>query len=454
MIKKILTLILLISFDASAQNEIIIEQSWSTPSELPFNLREGWYFTEIDGKYYSQFEPLEDNSVFYPDIERSASHAQFLEIDQDLHLQIVSDSLLAQELFLKTDFRTEWSPFIHVDRGYNTSDDTDGNWSHNWEVSCQYQGESFIENFSYTSAPNKWYGVRSSLVSDEEGLNAIFLAEIGLDGVFAKVYFIHFHPEKHAFDIIERTITYEDLGFEAMSIQSTLNYSDHEFRYNGKPGLLYSFNIDHSAALGLSTLIFDVTNNTLQIRSKKIDNSIFPILDEFNEVDVDITSNGNSMDYFVRLCRFKVSQGNESNTTLSVGSSQDILYLKFDAEGYSEIQNFSGTRKNFNLLKTKRIHDEFLFLYNEKPEGLKIDETINVGKSSRFKLWLVQFSPNNTILYEIGLDYRKLHKSIYEAYYSFGESKNNEIELIVGLNGDMFEPTKNYLIGKLKFTIN
>lgn len=454
MIKNILIIILLISFDASAQNEIIIEQSWSQPSELPFDIMDGLYFTKIDGKNYSEFEIIQDESVFYPDIERSLNHTHFFEINQDLQLQIVSDSILTKNLFLKTDFRTEWSPFIHVERGYNSIEVVDGNWKHNWEISCQYEGETYTHNFSYNSAPNKWYGVRSSLVSDEEGFNAVFLGETCLEGIFAKVYFIHFQTENKKFEIIERVITYEELGFDVKSIQSVTNYADQEFRYNGKLGLFYRFNIDNSNGLGLSTFLFDITNNSVQINSTKIHDSIFPILDEFNEVDAKIKIHDNSIDYFVRLYRGKISKGKESNTILDSESGQDVLYLKFDSSGYSEIQNFSGTRKTYNLQKTIRINDEFLFIYDKKPEGLKIDETIKTGKESNFKLWLIQFSTNKTILYEIGLNYLKLDKSIHETYYSFMESNNSEIEIIAFLNGGMFEPTKHYLIGKINITTN
>jgi len=452
--KKILIIILLISFDLSAQNEIIVEQSWSQPDKLPFNIMDGLYFTKIDGKYYAEFETLQDESVYYPDIERSLSHAQFFEINQDLQVQIVSDSVLSENLFLKTDFRTEWSPLIQVERGYNTVDDVDGNWRHNWEISCHYEGETFTHNFSYTSAPNKWYGVRSSLVSDEKGYNAVFLGETCLEGFFAKVYFIHFRTENKTFEIIEKNISYEDLDFNASIIQSVTNYADHEFRLEEKCGLFYRFNLDNSSAVGLTTFLFDVNKNEINIYSQKVDSTIFPILKDFNQVEAEIQVTGNTINYFVNLSRSKIGRGEDANTTLDPGSGIDVLFLKFENESYSEIQNFTGTNNAFYLQKTIKLKDEFIFIYDKKPVGLKIDQEVVIGNDSKFKLWIVQFSPNKTNLYEIGLNYLKLDKSINETYYSFVESNNSEIEIIAFLNGGMFEPTKHYLIGTINITAN
>lgn len=449
MIKKFLIILLLITFKASAQKDLVIDQVWSNPDKLSFNIGEGLHFTKIDGMFYAEFETLEDESVFYPDIQRSEIQAKFLEINKDNKLQVVSDSIFNKKLFLKTDFRTEWSEFIHVDRGYNSVKNEDGNWTHNWKVSCNYEGVTYTETFSYRSAPNRWYGVKSSLVSDESGLNAVFVGQTNLDGFFAKVIFIHFHPDLKRFEIIEKEIAYNEIGFHSNLIQPVTNYADHEFRLKDKPGLFFRFNLDNSSNLGLSTFLFDLTHDKVEIYSKQIDSTIFPILTDFNEVDSEIQVDGNSINYFVRLYRGKISQGNESNTNLSSESGEDVLYLKFEEGKYSEIQNFSDTRKTYHLLKTLRLNDEFIFIYDRYPKDIVYDKMIKIGNESKFKLWIVQFSNDLTTIYEIGFDYMKLNKSIKESYLSFTESDNSTIEIIVYLSGDMFEPTKDYLIGKI-----
>jgi hypothetical protein len=451
MIKRILAIVLLISLDASAQNDLVFNQEWSDPEKLPFTIMEGLYFTDIEGKLYSEFEILQDESVFYPDIERSENHAKFLEINKNLQLKQVSDTTLSKNLFLKTDFRTEWSEFIHVERGYNSDKNDDGNWTHNWEVNCNYGGEAYTENFSYRSISSKWHGVRSSLVSDESGLNAVFLGHSCLDGVFAKIYFIHFNPATRKIELIEKDLTYADLGYNSQNIVAVSNYSN-EFRLGNLPGMLLSFNLDNSSALGISTLIFDLETNEIKISSKKISDSELPIIKEFNEISAEINIYGNTINYFIHQYRGKISQGDESNTTLNSESSNDILYLEYENGIYSDAKNFSGVRKTYHLQKSVRLNNDFIFVYDKEPEDLEVDEKKIVGKDSKIKLWIVQYSANRTVLYEVGFNYSKLDKSIFENYLSFVKIDNSSFQIIVYLSGDMFEPTKDYLIGKINIT--
>lgn len=449
--KSILQIFLLLSLTASAQNDLIIEQRWSQPDTLPFFVMEGLYFDEVDSKLYSEFEILQDESVFYPDIERSSSHAKFIEINDRLNLEVVTDTNLVDELFLKTDFRTEWSPLINVERGYNSTKSEDENWRHRWIVNASYQGQQFVDSIFYQSSPNRWYGVRSSLVSDESGLNAVFIGHSCIENVFAKVYFIHLNPTSKKFDIVEKEVTYEDLGYNASSIVAVTNYSN-EFKINNSPGILTCFNIDNSSAIGISTIVFDLNKNEFKINSKKIDNSFLDIITEFNEVNVDIQSTDNSINFFINQYRCKISQGNESNTALDSESSKDILYLKYENGNLSQAQNFKEVRKSHHLQKKLKINDDFIFIYDKEPEDTQFDEKKHIGSDSALKLWLVHCSENRKILYEVGFEYSNLDPSIFENYLSFIELNDSSIDIIVYLSGDMFEPTKEYLIGKINIT--
>lgn len=100
----------LTSMNIIAQDSLKIEQKWSTPHELPFAMDEGVYFKEFNNNFYANFELAEEDRVFYMDVSRSAQHARFVKIDDQLHLNVVQDTSLAKQLFFKTDYSAKWSP--------------------------------------------------------------------------------------------------------------------------------------------------------------------------------------------------------------------------------------------------------------------------------------------------------------------------------------------------------
>jgi hypothetical protein len=455
MIKNIIILLLLISQYGMAQSELSIEQRWSESEELPFLVMgSSLYFSKVNGSHYAEFDiqETEENvsSVFYPDIERSMLHASFLMINDDLKLIPIIDSTLTQELFLKTDFRTEWSPAIY-EGDCSAVDNSDGTRTYDQEIICNYGGKSYYENVSYTMLPFEWNLVTSSIISDESGLNAVYFCPINHKDIFARVFFIHFNSNQQKIEIEEKKILNKDLGFDANKILPVTNYADHEFRMNDKPGLLFRFNLDSSSYLGLSTFLFDLAANEVKIQSIQLNEQNLSLLNDFNEVPATINVNSEYIDYFVRLTRTKITKRGVSNTQLDSRSGEDILYIKLEDGNYKETRKFLGLRKNYHLLHYSRLHDDFIFIYDKKPEEIEFDKTIIRGKNSKFKLWVVQFSGNTKTLYEIGFDYKEIDSSINDTYFTFSTA-DSTINIIAYLSGSMFEPTKDYLIGKINIT--
>lgn len=439
----------LTSMNIIAQDSLKIEQKWSTPHELPFAMDEGVYFKEFNNNFYANFELAEEDRVFYMDVSRSAQHARFVKIDDQLHLNVVQDTSLAKQLFFKTDYSAKWSPYIDVNRGYNSVKGEDGIWTHNYKVTCTFNGETIKSNLSYKGRPDRWTGVGSSLVASENGLDAVFIGQSLIDGVFAKVFFIHFMPESKSIEIVEKEISFAELGFDSESIYPITNYADHEFRVNANPGLLFRFNLDHSTDLGISTFVFNTSSNTVEIHSTKINQKDTQLLQDFNEVEADIHVKGNKLEYFFTVRRTKMSQDGEANTNLESASGQDVFYVKYVDGKYLDMKNLPASRKTWHLLHKMKLNKTFFLFYDEKPLGQNFSKTVKIGKESEFKLWIVQFSPIETVLYEIAYDYSKLDKSIVAADLSFFENEDSTVQVIAYLSGSMFQPTRHYRVGEI-----
>jgi hypothetical protein len=290
--KYFLAFLVIIPIYSFTQDSLKIKQHWNQKSELPFYLSNGLYFDLIDEVPYSKYEKKSGESVYYPDIARSMSNSHFFKLDDQLNLIDVKSKDVCDQVFLKTDDRTKWSPFISVERGYNSVKDRDGNWTHTWEVSCFFEGKKYVDHIVYRGISNRWFGVQSSLIADSSGLNAVFIGQSCLEGVFANVYFIHFHKDSKKIEIVEKKILYMDLGFNTDKLIALNNYKDHEFRLNGQPADILCFNIENSSRLGLASFMFDVTNDTFKINSKQIDKDMYPLLPEFNEVEIEVYPNG------------------------------------------------------------------------------------------------------------------------------------------------------------------
>ncbi|PHR44184.1 MAG: hypothetical protein COA32_15155 [Fluviicola sp.] len=450
-------ILLLVSFNLNAQDELSVEQNWSNPKELPFQIMSSaLYFTKVDGEHYAEFEIRENDSVsstFYMNIDDGLKHASFLKIDKNLSLVPVTNPELTKELFFKTDYRTEWSTKI-FEGNYDRIKNSDGTLSFTREIICSYKGNNYKTQVSYTKKPFEWNLITSSIISNEKGLDAIYLCPVNIGDTFANVFFIHFSSELKDFEIIKKNILYSDFGFNANEITPITNYGDYEFLFKDTPGLLFRFNLNNSSSLGLSTVLFDLEKNEININSKQFDNKEINLIPDFNEAQAKIKSSGEFLDYFINLSRTKMSKGNKSNTGFDADSGEDVLYVRLKDKEYSEAKGFKNVRKNYHLLKTSRLNEDFYFIYDEFPEEISYDDKIILGKDSSFKLWIIQFSKNKTILYEIGFDYSEIDSSINDNYISFDQIDNSTINIVLYLSGSMFKPTNKYLIGKINITAN
>lgn len=452
--KYLLAFITVISIHSFSQDSLQIKQRWNQKSELPFYLSYGLDFDLVDGVLYSNYKKKTDEAVYYPDIERSMNNSHFFKLDDHLNLIDIQSKEICDQIFLKTDSRTKWSPFISVERGYNSEKDHDGNWKHTWEVSCSFEGKKYTDKIVYRSAPNRWYGVQSSLIADSSGLNAVFIGQSCLEGVFAKVYFIHFHKDSKRFEIAEKEMLYSDLEFNTDKLIALNNYKDHEFRLNGQPGDFFCFNIENSSKLGIASVVFDTDYHTFTVTSKEINKDEYSLLPEFNEVEIEIyPRDEESFDCFLGLIRGKISQGKESNTTLDFEVGKDVLYFNFDGSSYPKTEKISGASQN--QVFSGVLGNSFVFVYDRKPEFDQLQPIRVVDKQSNLNVWVYQHSKEKDMLYEVPLsDEEPFHESIFENYLSLVAYTPSVLKMISFVSGDEFESTKQYRIGEITIDIN
>lgn len=451
-ISLIPTFIILFTTAAMAQKTgLTVESHWGEHLQHAKPALSLYNCVYLNSKTYFEYEPFQQESVFYPDIERSQLNAFFFEMDANKSLHPVQDTTTIKSLFLKTDFRTEFSPIIHVDR--TDQGLQNGILSSTYTISCKIDDVAYTSAIETTCLYNDWCGVKSTLVADSTLENAVLFTESGLDGIYANVFFISFNRASKKLEITKKAITYSELGMSGTSKISVTNYAN-KFRFNGQAGTIHCFNIDNDSKLGVAAFLYDIKSKTVVIQSKEFSKDEIAILPEFNEVNIKFYMERNQMNFFINQYRCKISRGKKSNTRLDSGKSPDILFVGIN-RNETESRVFKGCDKNLDFVFKE--NDEFLFVFNgHSGYSLKPDNIDNI-EAHKFYLTLLHFSQNTESAYSIPLVENTSNNQAFEDVTYLvpsDQSISTGIKLFIYLSGDPYSGSVDYRLGELSIKTN
>lgn len=451
-IPLIATFVILLTNNVTAQKDsLTFESNWGEYERLSIPVQSLYNCVSLNSKMYFEYEPFQQESVFYPDIERSQLNAFFFEMDANKRLHPVKDTTTIKSLFLKTDFRTEFSPVIHVDRTDLGS--RNGVLSNTYSISCKIDNVVHTSVIETTCKDLDWYGVKSTLVADSTLENAVLFTESGLDGIYANVFFISFNRISNKLEVTKKAITYSELGLHGTSIVAVTNYSN-EFRFHGQAGTVHCFNIDQDSKLGVAAFLYDIKNKTVAVQAKEFSKDEISILPEFNEVNIKFYMEQDQMNFFINQYRCKMSQGKKSNTQLDSGTSPDVLFVGIKQNAI-ESRVFEGCDENLDFILKE--NDEFLFVFNGKSDHpLRPDNVDNIGV---YKLYLtvLHFSKNTASAYYVPLVENTPKNGAFEdvtCFIPLDQSISTGINMFIYLSGDPYSGSVDYRLGELIIKTN
>lgn len=459
---KTQVLILLISLCnlvVFSQDEIITTNLEISKNKLLDFPLEGLYnYYTINGDEYFNYTPIQEKSVFYPDIERSKINDLYYRLDSNYNFIHVNDEKKREELFYHTDFRTEFSPYIHEER-IKCNDIGDTTYT-TYNISCELNEKIILKTIEIKSRTKKAFSPSSKMitapttriVSGSNEKQTILFTECNLNNVFAYIHFICLNENTLEFEIVTKPIFYSDLGLNGVSFIEVDNYNN-EFKYDNFAGTFHCFNIDQSKSIGFSIIVYDTKNKSFNISSIQLDSNKVNILPEFNQISIKYHMEENQMNFFVNQFRNKMSQGEWTNTKLETENSADLIFLGLK-NNRIETQTFKNS--NENLEYVFKENDEFLFIYDKEPQfDLKKDDD-HVSEKYKDYFTIRYLSKNIDYVKKIGILKDNSENRLFEeiSYFAKKNQKISEgIELLVYFSGEYYSNTLDYKFARLNLDI-
>lgn len=412
-----------------------------------------WPLTTFDNRSFFKYETQESSSVFYPDIGRSMEAANFYELDEEsLKLTHVKDLDLSYQLYTVSDFRTEFNTMSLDDQWiynpYNRAPkpllDID-----TIDLFCYKDNRRYGDTIILTLRKEKFAAKSRGFASDIKTNKGVYYIHTGVDDDFMKLYFISIDEKQQRLVTKEQIIYYSDLGFEYESI-SLLSCYDENGTFNGRPYITLGFNLDEDKRLGISTVFFDLENETFEIKSSLV----LPegeFIEDFNQMKIMRQSEEEELSYFIRLVRGKTTQGDQTNTPLDYGSSEDIIMISYN-DSSEKVRYFKNAA--YGLEHVFKQGDNFVFLYSGKTHQTEFSDTKDNSAKGSYNYDIVFFQGETKTLYRQPI-YEKgtveEHISYGSFYYNLNQVISEGIVFYIHFGGDYMSSEKDYRFAKVTF---
>jgi hypothetical protein len=302
----------------------------------------------LKGSTYFPYESVETGMIIMTDIKRNINRATFFQLDETtLQFSPVKDEKILFDLFVRTNYKTEFNPMLFDDTWIYPS-----NYSYKdrpiledkiVEIFRYDNGIKYNDTICFKKQNFQEESFLRTIISDTKSKKGVLLASTRIDQNLANLYFIEINAKNQTLETREQTILFEGLGFDYESIK-LINTYDSEGVVDGKYHVTLFFNIDNDKKLGVSTIYFDFEKETFQIRSEVLIDHEKPLPKDFNEVYVERQSIIDELTYIIQIP--------ESNDlyTLSLNSEESNTEIFRNA-----VENLS------NVFKEK---DQFIFIYD------------------------------------------------------------------------------------------